>query len=72
MTKEVEIMPASIQGLNLPCLPRVRSMMLPMMGSFKASKIRAPNMMAVMVANWPVVSCRVKSTKVSKKLVTRV
>ena len=64
-------MPMRIQGLNLPHFVRVRSMILPMIGSLSASKIRAPTMIAVMAESWAAVSERVKSTKVSRKLVTR-
>ena len=64
-------MPITIQGLNLPHFVRVRSMILPMIGSLSASKIRAPTMIAVMAESCAAVSERVKSTKVRRKFVTR-
>ena len=51
ITTEVERMPTTSQGLNLPHLLRVRSMMLPMIGSFSASKIRAATMIAVIASS---------------------
>ena len=53
-------MPMTSQGLNLPHLVRVRSMMLPMIGSFSASNTRAPTIMAVTAVSWAAFSPRVK------------
>ena len=55
-------MPMASQGLNLPKRVRVRSMILPMMGSLSASNTRAATMMAVMALSCAAVSCRVNST----------
>ena len=64
-------MPMTSQGLNLPHLVRVRSMMLPMMGSFSASNTRAPTMMAVTAVSWAAFSPRVKRMNDSRKFVIR-
>ena len=63
-TSEVERIPASSQGLNLPQRVRVLSMIFPMIGSLNASKIRAPIMMPVIAASWEAESSRVKSANV--------
>ena len=70
-TTLVESMPITSQGLNLPQRVRVRSMMLPMIGSLSASKIRAATTMAVIAANWEFVRLRVNRTKVIMQLVKR-
>ena len=46
-TAEVDRMPMTSQGLNLPNRVRVRSMILPMMGSFRPSNTRAATIMTV-------------------------
>ena len=64
-------MPITSQGLNLPQRVRVRSMMLPMMGSFRASNILAATTIAVIAPNCAFVRLRVKRTKVMMQLVKR-
>ena len=66
ITADVDRAPATSQGLNLPYLDRVRSMILPMMGSFSASNTRAAIIMPVTAASWAASSERVNSTKVSR------
>ena len=60
-TTEVESMPMTSHGLNLPHFVRVRSMILPIIGSLSASNTRAPTMMAVIAASCAALSLRVKS-----------
>ena len=59
-------MPITRHGLNLPQRVRVRSMILPITGSFSASKIRAATMIAVMAESCAAFRFRVKSTNVSR------
>ena len=59
------------QGLNLPHLVRVRSMMLPMMGSFTASKTLAAIMIAVIAESCATVSERVNRMYTIRKLMKR-
>ena len=59
-------MPITSQGLNLPQRVRVRSMMLPMTGSFSASKMRAATMIAVIAESCAAFKLRVKRTNVSR------
>ena len=46
-TTEVDREPTTNHGLNLPHFVRVRSMMLPIIGSLKASKTRAATIIIV-------------------------
>ena len=55
-TTEVDRMPIASQGLNLPKRVRVRSMMLPMMGSFSPSNTLAATMMTVTALSCAAVS----------------
>jgi len=64
-------MPMTSQGLNLPQRVRVRSMMLPMIGSFSASNIRAATTIAVIAPNCAFVRFRVNRTNVMMQLVNR-
>ena len=59
-------MPAKSHGLNLPYLLLVHSMILPMIGSLKASKTRAPIIIPVMAVNCAAVSEWVNKTKVKR------
>ena len=65
-TTDVDNTPAVSHGLNLPKRLRVRSIMLPMIGSFSASKIRAAIMIAVTAPSCAAVSECVNSTYVSR------
>ena len=58
-TKEVLRTPKNSQGLNLPQRVRVLSIMLPMIGSFKASKTLAKTIMPVTAASCGFVRLRV-------------
>ena len=64
-------MPMTSQGLNLPQRVRVRSIILPIMGSLSASKILAATTMAVIAPNCALVRSRVNRTKVMMQLVNR-
>ena len=61
-TTDVLRMPMTSHGLYLPQRVLVRSMMLPMSGSFRASKTLAPIMMPVIAISWAGVRLWVKST----------
>ena len=61
-TTDVVTIPITSHGLNLPQRVRVRSMMLPMMGSLSASNTRAPTIIALIAASCAAVSARVNST----------
>ena len=68
---DVVTMPMTSHGLNLPQRVRVRSIILPIIGSLNASKIRAPTIIAVMAASCAASSLRVKRIYVSMKFVKR-
>ena len=71
MTTEVDKTPIVSQGLNLPKREWVCSMMLPMIGSFSASKIRAATIIAVIAVSCAAFNERVNKTKVRRKLLIR-
>ena len=67
MTTTLEVRtPMSSQGLNLPHLVLVLSMMLPMIGSLSASKTLAATMIPVMAVSWAAVRLFVIITNVSR------
>ena len=59
---DVDREPTSSHGLNLPHFVRVRSMMLPMIGSLNASKTRAATIIIVIATICPSVSSFVYKT----------
>ena len=64
-------MPITSQGLYFPQRERVRSMILPMIGSFRASNTRAPIIMAEIAPSCAAFNPRVKRINVKIKLVNR-
>ena len=64
-TIEVVITPAIIHGLNLPILVWVRSIIVPIIGSLKASKTLAATMIALTAENCSTVRFLVKRMKFS-------